>query len=87
MTRATRSLLALILAFLMLGAVSAVLPAPSPAPPQQAQTKGQTVYATKTEKKYQRETCRYLAQSKIPVSLKDAKARGLTASSVCKPPQ
>ena len=82
-----RRLISLILAFLMLSAVSAVLPAQQPAPQQQTQTKEQTVYATKTGKKYHREPCRYLAQSKIPMSLKDAKARGLTACSVCKPPQ
>ena len=82
-----RRLIPLLLAFLMLSAVSAVLRAQQPAPQQQAQTKEQIVYATKTGKKYHRETCRYLAQSKIPMSLKDAKARGLTACSVCKPPQ
>ena len=82
-----RRLIPLILAFLMLGVVSALLPAQQPAPQQQAQTKEQTVYATKTGKKYHRSTCRYLSKSTIPISLKDAKARGLTACSVCKPPQ
>jgi hypothetical protein len=82
-----RRLIPLILAFLMLGAASAVPPAQQPAPQQQTQTKEQTVYATRTGKKYHRATCGYLRQSKIPVSLKDAKARGLTACSVCKPPQ
>ena len=82
-----RRLVPLIIAFLMLGAVSAVPPPQQPAPQQQAQTKEQTVYATKTGKKYHRATCRYLSRSKIAVSLKGAKAQGLTACSVCKPPQ
>ena len=82
-----RRLIPLILAFLMLGAVSAVPPFQQPAPQQQTQAKEQTVYATRTGKKYHRDTCQHLRQSKIPVSLKDAKARGLTACSVCKPPQ
>jgi competence protein ComEC len=82
-----RRLIPLILAFLMLGAVFAVPPIQQPTPQQQSQTKEQTVYATKTGKKYHRATCQYLSRSKIPISLKDAKAQGLTAGSVCKPPQ
>ena len=81
-----RRLIPLILAFLMLGAVFAIPPVPQPTQ-QQTQTKEQTVYATKTGKKYHRATCRYLSKSKIPISLRDAKAQGLTACSVCKPPQ
>ncbi|MGE5579238.1 MAG: ComEC/Rec2 family competence protein [Bacillota bacterium] len=45
-----------------------------------------TVYITKTGEKYHRDGCRYLRQSKIPVSLKDAKANGFDPCSVCKPP-
>ena len=82
-----RRLMPLIIAVLMLGAVFALPPAQQPAPQQQTQTKEQTVYATKTGKKYHRATCRYLSKSKIPMSLKDAKAQGLTPCSVCKPPQ
>jgi hypothetical protein len=82
-----RRLIPLILALLMLGTVSAVPPVPPPAPQQQTQTKEQTVYITKTGKKYHLATCRYLSQSKIAISLKDAKANGYTACSVCKPPQ
>ena len=82
-----RRLIPPILALLMLGAVSALPPVPAPAPPQQGQTKEQIVYATKTGQKYHRATCRYLVKSKISISLKDAKARGLTACSVCKPPR
>jgi competence protein ComEC len=82
-----RRLIPVILALLMLGAVSSVAPAQQPSPQQQPQTKEQTVYATRTGKKYHRATCRYLSRSKIPVSLKDAKAQGLTACSVCRPPE
>jgi hypothetical protein len=45
-----------------------------------------TVYITRTGKKYHRDGCRYLATSKIPISLKDAKAKGFTACKVCRPP-
>ena len=44
-----------------------------------------TVYVTKTGEKYHRDGCRYLSQSKIQISLKDAKARGYDPCSVCKP--
>ncbi len=44
-----------------------------------------TVYVTRTGAKYQRDGCRNLSRSKIPMSLKDA-AKKYTACSVCKPP-
>jgi len=44
-----------------------------------------TVYITRTGKKYHSGGCRYLSKSKIPISLKDAKARGYTPCKVCKP--
>ena len=56
-------------------------------PPAQQDTKTQTVYLTRTGKRYHRDGCRYLAASKIPISLKDAKARGFTACKVCHPPE
>jgi len=46
-----------------------------------------TVYTTKTGAKYHRVGCRYLSKSKIPISLKGAKARGYMPCSVCNPPQ
>jgi TnpA family transposase len=82
-----RRLIPLILAILMLGAVFAVPPVQQPTQQQQTQTKEQTVYVTKTGKKYHTATCRYLSKSKIAISLKDAKAKGFTPCSVCKPPQ
>jgi len=46
-----------------------------------------TVYITKTGEKYHTGSCRYLSKSKIPITLKDAKARGYGPCSVCKPPR
>ena len=45
-----------------------------------------TVYITETGECYHRSGCRYLSHSKIPISLKDAKARGYRPCSVCRPP-
>jgi biopolymer transport protein ExbD len=63
------------------------LPAWSPAAQQAVDRQTVTVYVTKTGKKYHREGCRYLSHSKIPMTLKDAKAAGYTPCSVCRPPQ
>ena len=81
-------LLTLIFILVALATGPAITVAQQPAPqPQQTQTKEQTVYVTKTGKKYHTATCRYLAKSKIPMSLKDAKTKGYTPCSVCRPPQ
>jgi hypothetical protein len=56
-------------------------------PPAKQEQKSQTVYITRTGKRYHRDGCRYLASSKIAVSLKDAKAKGYTACKVCHPPE
>ena len=45
-----------------------------------------TVYVTNTGTKYHRDGCKYLAKSKIAISLADAKAQGYGPCSVCKPP-
>jgi competence protein ComEC len=82
-----RRLITLVLALFMLGAAVAPVIAQAPAPQKKVETKEETVYVTKTGKKYHRATCRYLSRSKISTSLKDAKANGYTACSVCKPPQ
>ena len=84
---AMRRLITLVLALFILGAGSAPAVAQAPAPQRQVQTKEQTVYITKTGKKYHRANCRYLSRSKIPVTLKDAKANGYSACSVCNPPK
>ena len=82
-----RRLVTLLLTLFLLGTAAVVFPAQQPAAQQQPQTKGQTVYITKTGKKYHRAGCRYLASSKIPRTLKDAQANGYTPCSVCKPPR
>jgi hypothetical protein len=58
---------------------------PKQTPPQKPQEV--TVYVTKSGTKYHRAICRHLAKSKVPISLKDAKARGYTPCRVCKPPE
>jgi len=45
-----------------------------------------TVYITKTGKKYHRDGCRSLSQSKIKTTLQEAKAKGYTACKACHPP-
>jgi micrococcal nuclease len=47
----------------------------------------QTVYITRSGKKYHLDGCRYLAAGKTAISLKDAKAKGYTACKVCQPPE
>jgi hypothetical protein len=61
--------------------------AQQPPPQRVEEPKAQTVYVTRTGKRYHREGCRYLASSKIPMTLKDAKAQGYTPCKVCRPPQ
>ncbi len=81
-----------LLAFLVL-ALSLLSPvALPPIAAQQRQTvqrdnQTQTVYITRTGKRYHRDGCRYLATSKVPISLKDAKANGYTPCKVCHPPE
>ncbi|MDK2816209.1 MAG: competence protein ComEC [Moorella sp. (in: firmicutes)] len=65
------------------GAGTAVVPA-APVP---AKSSDITVYITRTGKKYHLDGCRYLAKSKIPISLSEAKARGYTPCSICGPPK
>jgi hypothetical protein len=75
----------------MLGTVFAIPPVPPPTLPQQAQTKEQTVYTTKTGKKYHQAKSGHLP---LPVPeyprvrfrsrLIDAQAPGLTACSVAR---
>ena len=47
----------------------------------------QTVYVTKTGKKYHKESCRYLKNSKKELTLERALAYGYQACLVCKPPK
>lgn len=66
---------------------AAVVEKPIPVTPSQSNDQGVTVYGTETGAKYHAAGCRYLAKSTIPMTLSDAKSRGLTPCSVCKPPQ
>jgi len=63
-----------------------IVATPAPAP-SQSNNQGVTVYGTKTGAKYHADGCRYLSKSKIPMTLSAAKSSGLTACSVCNPPQ
>lgn len=47
--------------------------------------KSKTVYITNTGKKYHNDRCRYLNDSKIPISLDEAIKQGYTPCGVCKP--
>lgn len=49
-------------------------------------TQSETVYRTKTGKKYHKSDCIYL-KSKIEITLSEAKSKGLTPCSVCRPPE
>lgn len=62
--------------------VSEPVPAAAPSEDQSV-----TVYTTNTGTKYHVDGCAYLSKSKIPISLGDAKAKGLTPCSKCQPPQ
>jgi len=55
-------------------------------PAESDTTSTMVVFITRTGEKYHRDGCRYLSKSKISISLKDAKARGYTPCSVCRPP-
>jgi len=79
--------LTLCLSLFCLGSIALPVRAQQPAAAQQQDPKTQTVYITRTGKKYHRDGCRYLASSKIPISLKDAKAKGYTPCKVCHPPE
>lgn len=46
-----------------------------------------TVYITRTGSKYHRDGCRSLAKSRIPISLKEASAKGFGPCSICRPPK
>lgn len=50
-----------------------------------AETKNETVYITRTGKKFHRDGCRSLSQSRIPVKRSEARDRGYGACKVCRP--
>jgi hypothetical protein len=82
-----RRLLAALALCLSLFCPTALPVASQPGTQAHQDAKAQTVYITRTGKKYHRDGCRYLAASKIPISLNDAKANRYTACKVCRPPE
>src|SRR5712692_519380 len=58
-------------------------PVPATAQKGSKNDENRTVYITRTGKKYHGPNCSYLRQSKIPISLKEARKRGYTACSRC----
>jgi competence protein ComEC len=59
--------------------------APTPVEPEPSSDYTE-VYITDTGDKYHRDGCRYLRNSKIPIGLSDALARGYAPCKVCNPP-
>ena len=56
-------------------------------PPSSRSESSYEVYITRTGSKYHLDECRYLRESKIPISLEDAKEQGYSPCKVCDPPQ
>lgn len=52
---------------------------------KEVKTSSIIVYITETGKKYHREGCKYLEESKIPISLEEAKRQGYKPCKICKP--
>src|ERR1035438_8495432 len=50
-----------------------------------ADTKNETVYITRTGKKFHRDGCRSLNRSRIPIKRSDAISKGYQACKVCRP--
>ena len=48
-------------------------------------TKNETVYITRTGKKFHRDGCRNLNHSRIPIKRSDAISKGYQACKVCRP--
>jgi hypothetical protein len=87
--RVTHSLRRLALAVVLLGGLftpSLALVTPAPHLDAAQDPKSITVYVTRTGEKYHRDGCRYLRQSRIPMSLSEASKR-FDPCSVCKPPR
>lgn len=72
---------------LLVAAPVAVVPFERPALQNQSDSRTETVYVTRTGKRYHRDGCRYLSASRFAMSLEDAEARGYTPCRVCRPPQ
>jgi hypothetical protein len=86
MKRILLLLLALWLSWPSTGVVSILL-AQQPATQLSEDAKAETVYITRTGKRYHRDGCRYLSQKKIRTTVKKAQANGYTPCKVCRPPE
>ena len=82
-----RLLILTILLFSLVPAVNSVGQVASSyrAPAATVETRDETVYITRTGKKFHRGDCRYLSQSKIAIKRKAAIAQGYEACKVCRP--
>ena len=83
-----RRILRIALSFLLVfGSLGVIVSAPSMgyAKTKLSDQKEQTVYITKTGKKYHRVWCRYLRHSKYAISKTEAIERGYTPCKVCRP--
>jgi hypothetical protein len=82
-----RRLLQLLLALAVaISAPAALAVRTSTAHARQQDPQTVTVYITRTGEKYHRGSCRYLRQSKIAVTLAEAR-KGYAPCSVCRPPR
>lgn len=82
-----RRLVTTVVALLLVLTPAITVPAQTPAPRQQIQNKEQTVFITRTGRKYHRAGCSYLAYSRYPLSLKEAQQRGYGPCKAWHPPQ
>ena len=82
-----RRLVTTVVALLLVVTPAITVPAQTRAPRQQIQNKEQTVFITRTGRKYYRAGCSYVAYSRYPLSLKEAQQRGYGPCKVCHPPQ
>ena len=87
MKRSWLSLLALVLLWTAMLTPSASLVAQQSLTGRSEQPKEQTVYVTRTGKKYHRDGCRHLVRSRLPITLREAKQHEYAPCKVCKPPQ
>ena len=67
--------------------VVSILPAQQPAAQLSEDATTETVYITRTGKRYHRDGCRHLSQNKIKTTVKEAQANGYTPCKVCRPPE
>lgn len=68
------------------GVWGAELSEAEPATPEQPASGDTVVYRTRTGQRYHRAECEHLKKSKIAISLKEAKKKGLTPCGSCEPP-